>query len=458
MQIEFITNATVIVTMRAGTTVLVDPWMSDGIFYGTYFPYPPITDEQKDRYHAVRPDYIYISHIHPDHFDRETLKHYDRSIPILIGKLPHDHLKRAIAAVGFTDIRELELDRELPFEGGRLAILDEHGEKLDGSVDEVGYTVDTSLILRDTDGTLLFHAVDNPTNAEHGRQIRAQYGQPDVAILAYSGASFFPHAFPQYTDAEKAERRDHVRALRVQGFLDLVRVLEPKIVIPANGSHVIGGPIATYSRWLHQATPAQVDAAWQAGGMPAQIQLTQMCTGDILEVDTGAVSRDETALHRNFDADLRADFALSLADHKADHEGIVIPEAFSVPWRRLASKARANQWRMQERKDLKPAADIEVVLTEGNAVSLGADGARLHIRIALDSPDMPAFANADEGPLGPRDGRSYIRFTLDAGLMLMALNGAANWNNIELSALVTCEREPDNYDPTLHSLMAFFQL
>jgi hypothetical protein len=42
--------------------------------------------------------------------------------------------------------------------------------------------------------------------------------------------------------------------------------------------------------------------------------------------------------------------------------------------------------------------------------------------------------------------------------MLMVLLGAAIWNNVEIGALVECERVPNVYDPTIHSLMSHFIL
>jgi hypothetical protein len=70
---------------------------------------------------------------------------------------------------------------------------------------------------------------------------------------------------------------------------------------------------------------------------------------------------------------------------------------------------------------------------------------------ALDTPDLDA-------PSGPRDGRPFVRFTIDASSLLMQLTSAAIWNNLEGAALIQCERAPDEHDPTLHSLMSFFTL
>jgi hypothetical protein len=40
----------------------------------------------------------------------------------------------------------------------------------------------------------------------------------------------------------------------------------------------------------------------------------------------------------------------------------------------------------------------------------------------------------------------------------MVLVGAAVWNNVEIGALVRVARSPDEYNPTVHSLMSYFTL
>ena len=46
--------------------LLTDPWYVDGEFYGTWYNYPPCTVNLKELENI---DGIYISHIHPDHYD-----------------------------------------------------------------------------------------------------------------------------------------------------------------------------------------------------------------------------------------------------------------------------------------------------------------------------------------------------------------------------------------------------
>ena len=49
-----------------GVKILMDPWLTDGEYYGSWFHYPYFKiDDYIDELNSY--DAIYISHIHPDH-------------------------------------------------------------------------------------------------------------------------------------------------------------------------------------------------------------------------------------------------------------------------------------------------------------------------------------------------------------------------------------------------------
>ena len=78
MKITHLTSATEIITAN-GIKILTDPWLDDGIYYGSWFLYPPYKQDDsilKDI------DYIYVSHIHPDHFCEKTMERLNKSIPV----------------------------------------------------------------------------------------------------------------------------------------------------------------------------------------------------------------------------------------------------------------------------------------------------------------------------------------------------------------------------------------
>ena len=445
VNVEFIANASVLICLRDGRNLLVDPWLSHGIYYGSWYNFPPLAADAIARYRALKPDYIYISHLHPDHLDPATLADFPASTPILIGDLGHDHLRRSIARLGFTDIRELPLGELVKLDGADICILPGFDETADGHVDETSYELDTSLWLTDQDGRQLFHAIDSPTKPCDAGNLRRRFGAPDIAFLPCAGASFYPHAFPRYDAATKRRHRDRVKSERLRAFCAIARALRPRVAVPCTGSYVMAGRIAHYTEYLHQGTPDEIAAAWERCG-PQDVALRLLATGDVIDGETGTVVENEMAPFRRYSVDERVRYAGTLRDRPLFHDDIAIPECFAVNFARLLAKARANLWRHQQRLGVFPAVDLELIVEPSdNARGLARQQQTYSFR--FDQETGPAVGD-----------RPYLRFRIDAPLLLMALIGAANWNNIEIGALVECEREPDQHMPTLHSLMSFFVL
>ena len=84
-------------------SILCDPWFGDNAYYGTWTQYPKI----KDKFELIGYyDYIYISHIHPDHYCEQTIKELFQKYPnkkIIITNWGDDanYLKRKLISDGF---------------------------------------------------------------------------------------------------------------------------------------------------------------------------------------------------------------------------------------------------------------------------------------------------------------------------------------------------------------------
>ena len=80
MKVTHVASAAVLVSHK-NTKILTDPWLIGEEYYGSWTHYPPIDIDFK-QFDDV--DYIYISHIHPDHMSKETLEKINPDIPVLI--------------------------------------------------------------------------------------------------------------------------------------------------------------------------------------------------------------------------------------------------------------------------------------------------------------------------------------------------------------------------------------
>ena len=92
MKLTYLHSASVIIH-NDDTKILCDPWLVNGEFFNAWGIYPPYDFEPKNFSNI---DFIYISHIHPDHASILTLSKLDKDIPILIYKFQDKSLKNKI--------------------------------------------------------------------------------------------------------------------------------------------------------------------------------------------------------------------------------------------------------------------------------------------------------------------------------------------------------------------------
>ena len=78
-------------TDESKTKILRDPWFDGEEYLGSwaiYLPYEFVLENFSDV------DYIYTSHIHPDHSSSKTLSQLNKNIPVLIHNFPEKFLKQ----------------------------------------------------------------------------------------------------------------------------------------------------------------------------------------------------------------------------------------------------------------------------------------------------------------------------------------------------------------------------
>ena len=81
MRITFLGHAGLHIEARAGS-ILCDPWKNPA-YFGSWFVFPDNTGLDWDRYGRV--DYLYVSHLHQDHFDPALLAdHVSRAATVLL--------------------------------------------------------------------------------------------------------------------------------------------------------------------------------------------------------------------------------------------------------------------------------------------------------------------------------------------------------------------------------------
>src|SRR6476660_2017760 len=92
-------HAGMLIETPAGS-ILCDPWVNPA-FLASWFPFPDNSGLDWDRIGAC--DYLYVSHLHRDHFDAEHLRrHVSKKATVLLPEYPTSQLEDELRECGFT--------------------------------------------------------------------------------------------------------------------------------------------------------------------------------------------------------------------------------------------------------------------------------------------------------------------------------------------------------------------
>jgi UDP-MurNAc hydroxylase len=150
MQFRILSHAGLEVS-HAGKTLICDPWVVGSTHWRSWWNYPPVSRELVA---SLKPDYIYLTHIHWDHFQGISLRRFDRETPVIIPFAPGPRMRRDLESMGFNNIVELRhgesmqladdfvitcyhfhifLDSALVIQGGSWTLLNANDCKLMGA-------------------------------------------------------------------------------------------------------------------------------------------------------------------------------------------------------------------------------------------------------------------------------------------------------------------------------------
>jgi len=237
-----------------GVKLLTDPWIGGFIYDGAWLQYPSPVIKAGD---IGKLDYIFISHIHEDHCDLETLVHLDRSAKIIV----MDHSPNPNFVKKFLLYHELNFAEiiELPIRNQYRACEDLYFEVIEADPKHtLNHLVDSSLLIHFGRKSIYF-ANDNPPYPELDAYL-SRYDF-DLVLLPPTGGSGYPACYSNLTDTEKTERA-HSICTRYHGeMLEYLRRLNPRLFGCAANGHILSGISSKLNKFM--AWPASTASPYQ---------------------------------------------------------------------------------------------------------------------------------------------------------------------------------------------------
>lgn len=241
-----------IVTTTPDVAILHDPWFTEGIYDGSWYHFPLIDNPMES---IGNIDCIYISHIHPDHYDSIFLrKYFDRFgvKKLYIADHNPNHLLAKMRMDGFDPIvlKEKEI-----IGNTSIAILPHKT----GSISDI----DSAIIIKYTcQDTGKVHCVvnandiifDDPTQ----NQLKLAAGEVDILLCGYTGAGSYPQTY--FDDAEEELEREarNKKTSFFKRYLNLIEKIDARVNIPFAGKYMLGGKLSYLNDFRGVSDPVEI--------------------------------------------------------------------------------------------------------------------------------------------------------------------------------------------------------
>lgn len=221
MRITGTGHASMYLETSAGN-ILCDPWVNPA-FMASWFPFPDNSELDWQRMGDC--DYLYISHLHRDHFDAKNLRENVRKdTVVLFPDFPTGSMERELQDLGFTNLRRMPNEEVVELDGGLKVMIQAMTAPTDGPLG------DSSIWVEDQGVRLLNQNDARPQELS----VFAELGRLHAHLLQFSGAIWYPMVYDLPSAAKTAFGRQK-RERQLDRSLRYIEDVNAEWVFPIAG-------------------------------------------------------------------------------------------------------------------------------------------------------------------------------------------------------------------------------
>ena len=286
--------------------ILCDPWLKDEEYLGSWAMYPQYNFKAENFSDL---DFIYISHIHPDHSSANTLSKLDKKIPVLIHNFPEKFLKDKIENLGFKTI-ELEHGMRTRLKNNihvNIMAADNCDPNVCGKIMGCGLSevrfqttqIDTMAVF-DNGNQVIVNTNDCPFDIAKNTAsiIKSVYQKIDALLLGYVAASSWPHCY-NLSESKKEEEARKKQDAKLQTAKKYIELLQPKYYIPFAGRYTLCGKNAVLNPY--RGEPELEDAhEWLRNNVDQEKHCGIILNNDCwFDIDAGLANKNYVPINKN---------------------------------------------------------------------------------------------------------------------------------------------------------------
>ena len=416
MKFKFIGNAGGIFTGSNGTKILCDPWIIDGVFEDAWYHYPPLKTKLSDIQNI---DAIYISHVHPDHYDDRYFD-FPKNIPLIILDEGPNFLKKNLINKGYNNFIEIRDNETLKFKEFNITLFKPFTKHIfEESL--IGNLIDSALAI-ENNGVTAINFNDNQPDENACTFLKKKFKKIDLAMLNYNAAGPYPSCFDNLTSEEKISENDRILKRNFDHLCNIIPILEPKSVLPFAGAYIIGGKNFYKNEYLGTATWDDC-AEYLDNNLKFNSNVFCLREGQTYDIK----NQKQLQKYEKLDVNHMRQYIQSLKNKLYGYENDVMP-------------------------------DIIKLKNEINLASIKFIERVTRFNIQLNSNVYLKVENENIQIVKGNETNRNLYCYLDLRLLKRILHKKAHWNNAEIGTHINFKRIPNKMDPDIHTCMSFFHL
>lgn len=272
MKFQILSHAGLLIESQ-GTVLITDPWIIGSAYWRSWWNYPPVSQDLVD---SLRPNYIYLTHIHWDHYHGPSLRKLGKNTHIIIPETPGLRMRRDLEQMGFHNITELRHSESLQL-ANDFKITSYHFSPF----------LDSVLVI-ETEGMTLLNSNDAKLMGLPFRQLLKNHPKIDFVFRSHSSAN--SRLCYEFIDSPTMTYDDTTRYAK--DFAHFCIATKAKYAIPFASNHChLHKDVFHFNELV--VTPFQVKQYF-ADNHITQPEIKLMLSGDTWSSEEGFIISDNT--------------------------------------------------------------------------------------------------------------------------------------------------------------------
>lgn len=416
MKFKFIGNASGIFIGSSGTEILCDPWIKDGVFEGSWFHYPPLKTNLKELHNV---DAIYLSHIHPDHYDQRYFN-FPKEKPIIILDEGPNFLKKNLLLKGYKNIISIKNNETKQFNEFKLTLFKPFvGHIFEESL--LGNLIDSSIVFQD-ENYIAINFNDNTPDKAACIKLKKKFKKINLVLINYNAAGPYPSCFDNLSIQEKKKENKRILNRNFKHICNVLPYLNPIAVLPFAGSYVLGGKNYKKNDYLGTTT-WEVCAEYLTKNLKTRSDIICMRENQIYDLK----SKKNFPKYKKLDLDHMKKYIKKIKSHKYDYE-----------------KDKIVNYQKLEKDILDASEKFKDKL--------------IKFKIKLNTNIFLKYGRKIIKIYNGNDKKKMLTCEMDSRLIRRILDKKSHWNNAEIGAHISFKRYPNKMEPDVHTSLSFFHL